>query len=165
MALAPGMGMNAVFAQTIVVKMGAVPERLVIVFVSGAAFLILALTRIEIQDHAGLPGPGVETVCKAVLGLFIAYLGLLNGGLVVNSAGGPQFGSLHDHAVILVDGRHAGNPDAPGRPKVPAALLLSADRRDVRCRGCFVSHADGRPDGGVAGALSRPAAAYRMRCS
>jgi AGZA family xanthine/uracil permease-like MFS transporter len=141
-ALAPGMGMNAVFAQTIVVHMGVpYPTALVIVFVSGAAFLALAVTRLRARIMHGFPEP-VLIGMQGGLGLFIAYLGLVNGGLVVNSAQGPGFGNLADPAVLLVAVGVLLTPMLlAGR--VPAALLLSI--AVMAGAGLFVHHADGRP--------------------
>ncbi len=141
-ALAPGMGMNAVFAQTIVVRMG-VPysTALVIVFVSGAAFLALAVTRLRSKIMQGFPEP-VLIGMQGGLGLFIAYLGLLNGGLVVNSAQGPQFGDLADPAVLLVAFGVLLTPMLLAR-RVPAALLLSI--AVMAGAGLFLHRAGGKP--------------------
>jgi AGZA family xanthine/uracil permease-like MFS transporter len=141
-ALAPGMGMNAVFAQTIVVHMGVpYPTALVIVFVSGAAFLALSITRLRAKIMQGFPEP-VLIGMQGGLGLFIAYLGLLNGGLVINSAQGPQFGNLADPAVLLVAVGVLLTPVLlAGR--VPAALLLSIAA--MAGAGLFVHHAGGKP--------------------
>lgn len=141
-ALAPGMGLNAVFAQTLVVHMGVpYPVALTIVFVSGVAFLALAITRLRAKIMHSFPEP-VLVGMQVGIGVFIAYLGLLNGGLVVNSAQGPQFGSLHDPAVLLV---FAGVLITPVllAARVPAAMLLSIVAMTVA--GLFIHHADGKP--------------------
>jgi adenine/guanine/hypoxanthine permease len=141
-ALAPGMGMNAVFAQTIVVQMG-VPysTALVIVFISGAAFLALAVTRWRARIMQGFPAP-VLIGMQGGLGLFIAYLGLVNGGLVVNAAGGPQFGSLGDPVVLLVTAGVLATPVLLAA-RIPAALLLSIVGMAIA--GLFIHHLDGKP--------------------
>ena len=141
-ALAPGMGMNAVFAQTIVVHMGVpYPTALVIVFVSGAAFLALAVTRLRAKIMQSFPEP-VLIGMQGGLGLFIAYLGLLNGGLVVNSAQGPGFGSLADPVVLLVTAGLLVTPVLLAA-RVPAALLLSIAA--MAGAGLFIHHAGGKP--------------------
>jgi len=141
-ALAPGMGMNAVFAQTIVVKMGVpYPTALVVIFISGALFLALAVTRWRARIMQAFPEP-VLIGMQGGLGLFIAYLGLANGGLVVNSAAGPQFGSLHDPVVVLVTVGVLLTPVLLAA-RVPAALLLSIAA--TAAAGLFVSHAGGKP--------------------
>ena len=141
-ALAPGMGTNAVFAQTVVVHMGVpYPTALVIVFVSGAVFLALAVTRLRAKIMQGFPEP-VLIGMQGGLGLFIAYLGLLNGGLVVNSAQGPGFGNLGDPVVLLAAIGVLLTPVLlAGR--VPAALLLSIVA--MAGAGLFVHHAGGKP--------------------
>jgi AGZA family xanthine/uracil permease-like MFS transporter len=141
-ALAPGMGMNAVFAQTIVVRMG-VPytTALVVIFISGVLFLALAVTRWRARIMQGFPEP-VLIGMQGGLGLFIAYLGLANGGLVVNSAQGPQFGSLHDPVIMLVTAGVLITPILLA-VRVPAALLLSI--AGTAAAGLFISHSGGKP--------------------
>jgi len=141
-ALAPGMGMNAVFAQTMVIRMG-VPysTALVVIFISGVLFLILAVTRWRARIMQGFPEP-VLIGMQGGLGLFIAYLGLANGGLVVNSAQGPQFGSLHDPVVLLVTAGALITPVLLAA-RIPAALLLSIAA--TAAAGLFIHHAGGKP--------------------
>ena len=85
LALAPGMGLNAYFSFTVVQGMGiAWPTALGCVFVSGIAFLVLALTGVRQLILAAIPLPLLAAVAGGI-GLFIGFLGLRNAGIVVAS--------------------------------------------------------------------------------
>ena len=82
-ALAPGMGLNAYFAYTVVLQMGySWQMALTAVFVEGIIFIILSLTNIREAIFNTIP----LTLKKAIsvgIGLFIALIGLLNSQIVV----------------------------------------------------------------------------------
>jgi adenine/guanine/hypoxanthine permease len=82
-AQAPGMGLNAFFAFTVVIGMG-VPWQtaLAATFVSGLLFLVLALTGIRERIINAIPLP-LKLAVGAGIGLFIAFIGLKNAGIVV----------------------------------------------------------------------------------
>jgi adenine/guanine/hypoxanthine permease len=84
-ALAPGMGLNAYFAYTVVKTMG-YDWRVALgaVFISGVAFLILTLARIRAMIVDAIPMT-MKTSVAAGIGLFIAFIGLKNAGLIVAS--------------------------------------------------------------------------------
>jgi len=83
LALAPGMGINAFFAYAVCIGMG-VPwqSALALVFVNGIIFLLLSLTGVREKIVAAIPLSLKAAICAGV-GLFIAFIGLKNGGLVV----------------------------------------------------------------------------------
>lgn len=83
LALAPGMGINAFFAYTVCLTMG-VPwqSALALVFVNGCIFLLLSVTGMRERIVNALPNSLKAAVCAGV-GLFIGFIGLKNGGLVV----------------------------------------------------------------------------------
>jgi AGZA family xanthine/uracil permease-like MFS transporter len=85
LALAPGMGINAFFTYTICLGAG-VPwqQALGMVFVNGCAFLVLSLTGIRERIVHALP-QSLTLAITGGIGLFIAFIGLRNGGLVVAS--------------------------------------------------------------------------------
>ncbi|HKM57555.1 MAG TPA: NCS2 family permease [Chthoniobacterales bacterium] len=85
LALAPGMGINAFFAFTVCLGMG-IPwqSALGLVFVNGCIFLILSVTGVREQIVNALPN-SLKAAVSAGVGLFIAFIGLKNGGLVVAS--------------------------------------------------------------------------------
>lgn len=82
-ALAPGMGLNAYFTYTVVLGMG-IPWRTALgaVFVSGVCFLILTASGIRQRIVRAIP-PSLYAAVAAGIGLFIAFVGLRNGGIVV----------------------------------------------------------------------------------
>jgi AGZA family xanthine/uracil permease-like MFS transporter len=82
-ALAPGMGINAFFTFTICLGRG-VPweEALGMVFVNGVVFLVLSLTGVRERIIGAIPPP-LKVAVTCGIGLFIAFIGLQKGGLVV----------------------------------------------------------------------------------
>ncbi len=82
-AQAPGMGLNAFFAFTVVIGMG-VPWQtaLAATFVSGLLFFILAVTGVREAIIDAIPLQ-LKLAVGAGIGLFIAFIGLANAGLVV----------------------------------------------------------------------------------
>lgn len=83
-ALAPGMGLNAYFAYTVVIGMG-VPWQTALgcAFISGIAFFLLTLVGVRQLIVRAFPKPLVNATAAGI-GLFIAFIGLKNAGLVVN---------------------------------------------------------------------------------
>lgn len=82
-ALAPGMGINAFFTFTIVLGKG-VPwsEALGMVMVNGVIFLLLSVTGIREKIIEAIPH-GLKMAVTCGIGLFIAFIGLKNGGVIV----------------------------------------------------------------------------------
>ncbi len=82
-ALAPGMGLNAYFTFTVVKGMGVPWETaLGCVFLSGVAFLILTVAGIRQLIVGAIPRPLFSAVAAGV-GLFIAFIGLKEAGIIV----------------------------------------------------------------------------------
>jgi AGZA family xanthine/uracil permease-like MFS transporter len=101
-ALAPGMGLNAYFTYTVVKGMG-VPWQTALgaVFLSGVAFLILTVTGIRQWIIAAIPAELYAAV-SAGIGLFIAFVGLRNAGIVkADPATIVSMGNLRDPNVAL----------------------------------------------------------------
>jgi AGZA family xanthine/uracil permease-like MFS transporter len=84
-ATAPGMGLNAYFTYAVVLGMH-VPWRTALgaVFLSGVVFLILTLLRIRELVIKAIP-LGLKLATGAGIGLFIAFIGLKNAGVVAAS--------------------------------------------------------------------------------
>lgn len=102
LALAPGMGINAFFAYTICVGMG-IPwqSALGLVFINGCLFLLLSVTGIRQRILAAIP-LDLKVAIAAGIGLFIAFIGLENGGLVVaNPETLVALGDLSSPPVLL----------------------------------------------------------------
>ena len=101
-ALAPGMGLNAYFAYAVVGAMG-VPWQTALgaVFLSGIIFVLLTVGRIRAMVVDAIPR-SLKTATGAGIGLFIAFLGLRNAGLVVpDQATMVSLGNLADAGVLL----------------------------------------------------------------
>ncbi len=101
-ALAPGMGLNAFFAFTICMSREIHWEAaLGIVFWNGILFLLLSLTGVRTKIAESIP-PSLKIGVQCGIGLFIAFIGLKNAGLVVdNPATFVSLGDLSDPAVML----------------------------------------------------------------
>lgn len=84
-ALAPGMGLNAYFAYTVCIGMGVSWQTaLLAVFVEGIVFIVLSLTNVREAIFNAIPLT-LKTAVSAGIGLFIAFIGLQNAKIVVNS--------------------------------------------------------------------------------
>lgn len=84
-ALASGMGLNAYFAYTVVLGMGVRWEvALTAVFVEGIIFIILSLCKVREAVVNAIP-KNLKLAVSGGIGLFIAFIGLVNCGLVVNN--------------------------------------------------------------------------------
>lgn len=82
--LAPGMGLNAYFAYTVVLQMGYTWQMaLAAVFVEGLIFILLSLTNVREAIFNAIPMP-LKHAVSAGIGLFIAFIGLQNAKLVVD---------------------------------------------------------------------------------
>jgi AGZA family xanthine/uracil permease-like MFS transporter len=104
-ALAPGMGMNAFFAYTICLGMK-IPWQaaLAMTFLSGFLFLVLSLTGVRQKIIEAIPHE-MKIAISAGIGLFIAFIGLKNGGIVVaDPVTFVKAGNLSSPAVLLVLG-------------------------------------------------------------
>jgi len=102
LALAPGMGLNAYFAFTVVIGMKIPwPIALGCVFVSGLAFLLLTAAGIRQLILAAIPTQLFAAVAGGI-GLFIGFIGLRNAGIIVSSpATSVTLGDLHAPAAAL----------------------------------------------------------------
>ena len=84
-ALAPGMGLNAFFVFTVCLTMGHSWQfALTAVLIEGVIFVILTLTKVRTWILEAIP-LSLKHAIGAGIGLFIAFIGLQNAGLIVNS--------------------------------------------------------------------------------
>ena len=84
-ALAPGMGLNAFFVFTVCLTMGHSWQfALTAVLIEGIIFVILTLTKVRTWILNAIP-LSLKHAIGAGIGLFIAFIGLQNAGLIVNS--------------------------------------------------------------------------------
>ena len=81
-AQAPGMGLNAFFAFTVATVYG-YNGALAAVFISGAIFIIITIVGLRESIVKAIP-QNLKVAISAGIGLFIAFVGMQNAGLVVN---------------------------------------------------------------------------------
>ncbi len=100
-ALAPGMGLNAFFAYTVVLGMGHTWQfALCAVLIEGIIFIILTATNVREKIIDCIP-PVLKHAVTAGIGLFIAFIGLANAGLVVNGSTILALGDMRNPLVLL----------------------------------------------------------------
>lgn len=101
-ALAPGMGLNAFFAYTIVLTMGYSWQfALTAVFLEGLIFILLTWMGLREKIVDSMPLVLRRAICPGI-GLFIAFIGLKNAGIVTsNEETLVTLGNLHDPGVLL----------------------------------------------------------------
>ncbi len=104
-AVAPGMGLNAFFAFTIVIQ-NKVPWQtaLGMVFWSGVLFLLISATPLRERVALAIP-PALRAAAAAGIGLLLTFLGLRNAGIVVSDpATLVRMGTLDHRAAFLLLG-------------------------------------------------------------
>ena len=85
-ALAPGMGLNAYFAYTVVLGMGYSWEyALTAVFAEGIIFILLSATNVREAIFNAIP-QNLKAVVSVGIGLFIAFIGLQNAKIVIGGS-------------------------------------------------------------------------------
>jgi len=113
-AVAPGMGLNAFFAYTLVIGQGVPwPVALGMVFWSGVLFVAISVTPARAWVAQAIP-EALRTGMAAGIGLLLAFLGLRSAGLVVASA-----------TTIVAPGRLGPDVALAGLGFVVAAALLA----------------------------------------
>jgi len=124
LAVAPGMGANALFSYTIVLGLGVPwPAALGLVFWSGVIFLILAVTGVRKIMLNALPH-NLRVALTIGIGLFIAFIGIKNAGLVV-TAPEPMLMAL-------------GDIGSPGALLTIAGLITTISLMTLRVPGAIV---------------------------
>ena len=101
-ALAPGMGLNAFFAYTICLAMGYSWQfALTAVFLEGVIFILLTVTNLR-EMMVYCLSDSIKNAISVGIGMFIAYIGLQNAGIIVgNSATQVTLGDIGAATPIL----------------------------------------------------------------
>jgi AGZA family xanthine/uracil permease-like MFS transporter len=138
-ALAPGMGLNAFFVYTVCIGMGHTWQfALTAVFLEGIIFLILTLFNIREAILNSIP-MNIKRAISVGIGLFIAFIGLVNAGLVTKPASPKllvELGDvLHGGALLAVVGL------------VVTGILLAKNVKGALLLGIIVSTIIGIPMG------------------
>ncbi|MFD2680064.1 NCS2 family permease [Bacillus seohaeanensis] len=100
--LAPGMGLNAFFAYTVILTMG-IPWQTALtgVLMSGLIFILLTVTGLREKIINAIPAE-LKFAVGAGIGLFITFVGFQNAGIIVNNdATLVGLGDLTDGNVLL----------------------------------------------------------------
>lgn len=122
-AVAPGMGINAFFAYTIIIGDKVPwPTALGMVFWAGVLFLLISLTPLREKLAESLPH-NLKVGCSVGIGMFLTFIGLKNSGLVVED---PvtylKMGKLQGDALLTIGGLLVILPLL--KRKTPAAFLI-----------------------------------------
>ena len=101
-ALAPGMGLNAFFSFTVCVALDfSWDEALAAVLISGILYLIVTLTGLRAKVVKAIP-QSLKYAIGSGIGFFIAYIGLVNVGIIVNNGGtNTSIGDLTNPVALL----------------------------------------------------------------
>lgn len=100
--LAPGMGLNAFFVFTVCLTMGYSWEfALTAILIEGFLFVVLTITKIRTLIVDAIPAT-LKRAIGAGIGLFIAFIGLKNAGIIVeNPATYISIGKLTEGTALL----------------------------------------------------------------
>jgi AGZA family xanthine/uracil permease-like MFS transporter len=122
-AVAPGMGLNAFFTYTVVIGMR-LPWQTALgaVFISGLVFFLLTVTQVRQWIVEGVPAV-LRSAIGVGIGLFIAFIGLRNAGIIVRS----------DATLVTLSPM-----SAPGVLVAVAGLLVTAFLVARRVRGALL---------------------------
>jgi AGZA family xanthine/uracil permease-like MFS transporter len=104
-ALAPGMGINALFTYTIVIGMGVSWQTaLGAVFISGIIFILLSIFKVRDAIVRAIPA-SLRFGVAAGIGIFLALIGLTSVGFIVgNPATTVAFGGMNVQTILFVVG-------------------------------------------------------------
>ncbi len=104
-AVAPGMGLNAFFAYTIILQEGVPwPVALGMVFWAGVLFLLISATPLRERIATAIP-PSLRMSAAAGIGLLLTFIGLRNAGLVeADPVTIVRLGSIDHRAAFLLLG-------------------------------------------------------------
>ena len=104
-AVAPGMGLNAFFAYTIIINQHVPwPVALGIIFWAGVLFLLVSLTPLRVMIARAIPA-SLRIATAAGIGIFLSFIGLKNAGLITSDAVTfVKLGTLDHKALLTVLG-------------------------------------------------------------
>ena len=155
-ALAPGMGLNAYFAFTMVPELGGNWQlALGIVFLSGALFLLISLTPLREWLINAIP-LNLKLGIAAGIGLFLALIGLQNAGLVAADATTlVKLGDLTEAKALLAIAGFLAIAGLAAR-KVPGAIIFGVIAVTLAALGtstitAYIESAAGVEEGGRTG--------------
>lgn len=126
-ALAPGMGLNAFFAFTVVLGMGHSWQfALTAVFLEGLVFIALTAFNIREMIVNSIPN-NMKHAISVGIGLFIAFIGLKNAGIIVSSP-----------ATFVTLGDLTNATDNPGAIVALISLVVTGALLALRVKGALL---------------------------
>ena len=100
-AQAPGMGLNAFFTYTVCFGLGFTwQQALSMVFICGLVNILITVTKVRKYIIKAIP-LGLQNAISAGIGLFVAYIGMLNVGFVDFSSGVPSLATLNQPVLLV----------------------------------------------------------------
>ena len=100
-ALAPGMGLNAFFVYTVCATLGFTwQQALSMVFICGVLNIIITVTKIRKYIIKAIPR-SLQNAIGGGIGIFVAYIGLLNVGIISFDSGVPALATLNQPSFWL----------------------------------------------------------------
>lgn len=100
-AQGPGMGLNAFFVFTVVFSLGFTwQEALAMVFICGVVNILITVTKVRKLIIKSIP-VSLQNAIGGGIGIFIAYIGFQNTGLLTFEAGIPELVVLNTPTVLL----------------------------------------------------------------
>ena len=100
-AQAPGMGLNAFFVYTVCFALGFTwQEALTMVFICGIINIIITVTKLRKHIIKAIP-ESLQNAIGGGIGIFVAYIGILNVGIVNFDGGVPALSTLNQPAFWL----------------------------------------------------------------
>ena len=100
-ALAPGMGLNAFFVYTVCFTLGFTwQQALSMVFICGLLNIFITVTKIRKYIIKAIPR-SLQNAIGGGIGIFVAYIGILNVGIVTFSSGVPSLATLNQPSFWL----------------------------------------------------------------
>lgn len=132
-AQAPGMGLNAFFTYTLCFQMGYTWQQgLAVVFISGILFLIVTISPLRSKVIDSIPS-FLKSAISAGIGLFIAFIGLLNADIVKLSGD-----VIVDGAVVATDYSLLGNITSGAPLLALIGLIITGILIAYKVRGAMV---------------------------
>src|SRR5699024_1237156 len=100
-AQAPGMGLNAFFVYTVCFGLGFTwQQALSMVFICGVLNIIITVTKVRKFIIKAIPN-SLQNAIGGGIGVFVAYIGLLNVGIITFESGVPAIDTLNQPAFWL----------------------------------------------------------------
>ena len=100
-AQAPGMGLNAFFVYTVCAGLGFTwQQALSMVFICGILNIIITVTKVRKYIIKSIPR-SLQNAIGGGIGIFVAYIGLLNVGIITFDSGVPALATLNQPAFLV----------------------------------------------------------------